>query len=48
VQKILADDLPYINLWYFDNVLVHTARVKNLKLGIAGNYGFLTSVELAP
>ncbi len=25
VQKILADELPYINLWYFDNVVVHSA-----------------------
>jgi peptide/nickel transport system substrate-binding protein len=46
VQRILAEDLPYINLWYFDNVLVHTTRVRNLRMGLAGNYGFLTSVEL--
>ena len=29
VQEILARDVPAINLWYFDNVLVHTRRVKN-------------------
>ena len=46
VQSILAQDLPYINLWYLDNVLVHTRRVRNLKLNPAGNYDFLRSAEL--
>lgn len=48
VQRILADDVPYIDLWYLDNVLVHTRRVKNLKLNPAGNYDFLRTAELAP
>ena len=46
VQQILAEDLPYINLWYLDNVLVHTARVSNLPLNPAGNYDFLISAQL--
>ena len=46
VQRILADDLPYVNLWYLDNVLVHTRRVRNLKLNPAGNYDFLRTAEL--
>src|ERR1035441_2603516 len=46
VQRILADELPYIDLWYFDNVLVHTRRVRNLKLNPAGNYDFLRTAEL--
>jgi ABC-type transport system substrate-binding protein len=46
VQRILANDLPYIDLWYFDNVVVHTQRVENLHVGAAGNYDFLTTVEL--
>ena len=28
IQRTLADELPYINLWYFDNVLVHSKRVE--------------------
>jgi len=48
VQRILAEDLPYIDLWYLDNVLVHTRRVRNLKLNAAGNYDFLRSAELVP
>ncbi len=27
IQRTLADQLPYIDLWYFDNVLVHSKRV---------------------
>ena len=46
VQRVLAEDLPYIDLWYLDNVLVHTRRVQNLKLNPAGNYDFLRSAEL--
>jgi peptide/nickel transport system substrate-binding protein len=47
VQRILAEELPYVDLWYFDNVLVHNKRVVNLKLNPAGNYDFLRTAELA-
>jgi peptide/nickel transport system substrate-binding protein len=47
VQQVLAHDLPYINLWYFDNVVVHSQRVKNIQVSPSGNYDFLTTVELA-
>jgi peptide/nickel transport system substrate-binding protein len=47
VQAILANDLPYINLWYLDNVLVHTKRVRNLRLNPEGSYDFLRTAELA-
>jgi peptide/nickel transport system substrate-binding protein len=47
VQSILADDLPYINFWYLDNVMVHTQRVKNIKLDPEGSYNFLRTAELA-
>jgi peptide/nickel transport system substrate-binding protein len=46
IQRILAEDLPYINLWYLDNVLVHTRRVKNLSISPPGNYDFLKTAEL--
>ncbi|MFZ0808254.1 MAG: ABC transporter substrate-binding protein, partial [Candidatus Sulfotelmatobacter sp.] len=48
VQRILAEDVPYINLWYLDNVLVHTRRVRNIELNPAGNYDFLRKAELLP
>jgi peptide/nickel transport system substrate-binding protein len=48
IQELLAQDLPYVDLWYWDNVLVHSKRVKNLTLNPAGNYDFLKTAELAP
>jgi len=47
IQQVLAEDLPYINLWYSDNVLVHTTRVHGIEIGPSGNYDFLRSAELA-
>ena len=47
VQRIIANDLPYINLWYLDNVLVHTNRVQSIELSPSGNYDFLRTAELA-
>jgi peptide/nickel transport system substrate-binding protein len=46
VQRQVAEDVPYINLWYLDNVLVHTSRVRNIKLNPAGNFDFLRTAEL--
>jgi len=46
VQSILARDLPYINLWYMDNVMVHSTRVQNLQLGPSADYNFLTTAAL--
>lgn len=47
LQQVLAQELPYINLWYQDNVLVHSRRVRNLTLNPAGNYDFLKTAELS-
>jgi len=47
VQQILNEDLPYIHLWYLDNVLVHNRRVRNVKISPSGNYDFLLTAELA-
>lgn len=46
VQTILAHDLPYIDFWYLDNVLVHSTRVRIPHIGPGGNYDFLTTAEL--
>lgn len=48
VQRIVADDLPYIHLWYLDNVVVHSQRVRGIHLSPSGNYEFLRTAELAP
>ncbi len=47
VQEVLAQDEPYINLWYFDYVLVHTRRVRNVTLNPSGNYDFLKTAEIS-
>lgn len=47
VQSILARDLPYINLWYMDNIIVHSARVRELQLGPSADYNFLATAALA-
>jgi peptide/nickel transport system substrate-binding protein len=41
IQKIVAVDEPYINLWYLDNVCVHRERMAGIVLAPSGDYGFL-------
>ena len=45
VQKILADDLPYLPLWFNDVVSVHRRSLCPLDLPSTGNYNFLTSLH---
>jgi peptide/nickel transport system substrate-binding protein len=46
LQEIVARDLPYLNLWYFDNVLVHSRRVRNITVNPSGSYDFLKTATL--
>jgi peptide/nickel transport system substrate-binding protein len=46
VQMIVARDVPYVNLWYLDNVVVHSKRVHGMTLNASGNYDFLKTAEL--
>ena len=46
IQQILAEDLPYVYLWYFDNVMIYSKRVHGLELNPSGNYDFLRTAEL--
>jgi peptide/nickel transport system substrate-binding protein len=46
LQELLAQDMPYVNLWYFDNVLVHSKRVHGITLNPSGNYNFLKTAEV--
>lgn len=47
IQQILNRDLPYVNLWWADNVLIHTRRLENVQLTPAGNYDFLRDATLS-
>jgi peptide/nickel transport system substrate-binding protein len=46
VQRILAEELPAIPLWYPDNELVHTRRVANVRPRASGNFDFLHEAEI--
>ena len=46
IQKIVAEDEPYIDLWYVDNVCVHRDRVTGIAIQPDGGYDFLDSAEL--
>ena len=48
VQRILAEELPGIPLWYPNNEVVHTRRVTNVRLRASGNFDFLREAEVSP
>ena len=43
VQKIVAEDLPYIPLWCADVVSVHQRTLGDLTLSPTGDYKFLAA-----
>jgi peptide/nickel transport system substrate-binding protein len=45
VQKIVAEDLPYLSLWLTDNICVHRKRIRNVQLTPSGDYDFLRDIE---
>jgi peptide/nickel transport system substrate-binding protein len=47
-QQILARDLPAINLWYRDTVVVHNKRIAHIVPTPSGSFTFLESAQLAP
>jgi peptide/nickel transport system substrate-binding protein len=44
VQKILADDLPYVPLWFTDVVSVHRRSLGDLPLSPTGDFDFLVTL----
>ncbi|MGZ3620167.1 MAG: ABC transporter substrate-binding protein [Candidatus Binataceae bacterium] len=48
VQKIAAADLPYVSLWWMDNVVVMNRRVRGFTPFPNGSLRSLASVSLAP
>lgn len=45
-QQILARDLPSINLWYRDTIVVHNRRLGSVVVTPSGSYSFLETAEL--
>ena len=48
IQKAAAADLPYVSLWWMDNVVVMNRRVRGFKPFPNGSLRSLASVSLAP
>lgn len=46
-QQILARDLPAVNLWYLDTVVVHNRRLTQVAPSPSGSFRFLQTAELA-
>jgi len=46
VQRIVSTDLPYLSLWFADNVAVYRRRLSGISLTPSGDYDFLTSVSV--
>ena len=43
VQKILAEEVPYINLWFSDVISVHRRELGALPLSPTGDFDFLAA-----
>ncbi len=46
-QQILESDLPAINLWYLDTIVVHNRRLTDVVPTPSGSFTFLETAELA-
>lgn len=45
IQRIIAEELPYIGLFYRDNVCVHNRRIQNVKVNPEAGFDFLTRIR---
>jgi len=45
VQKIIAEDLPYVSLWFMDNISVHRKSISDVQISPTGDYDFLRTIE---
>src|SRR5262245_23090007 len=46
IQRIVSDDLPYVSLFYLDNVVVYSRRVEGMTLYPSGEYEFLNDIRI--
>jgi peptide/nickel transport system substrate-binding protein len=45
IEKIVAEDMPYLSLWFDDDICVHRKRIKGIRLTSSGDYDFLRDAE---
>ena len=46
IQKTISDDLPYVSLYYTNNVAVINERIRGMQLYAAGDYEFLNEITI--
>jgi ABC-type transport system substrate-binding protein len=46
VQKLAAEDLPYVNLWYWNNTLVGPSQMRDVVVYPNGNYLTLAQLRI--
>jgi peptide/nickel transport system substrate-binding protein len=46
IQRIVAEDLPYVSLFYVNNVAVFSKRIEGMVLYPAGEYEFLSEIVI--
>ena len=46
IQRIVSEDLPYVSLFYMDNVVVFNKRIRGVTLYPAGEYEFLSEITV--
>ncbi len=46
VQEIIYEEIPYISLWYSDNIAVVNKRINNFRLFSVGEYYFFKDISL--
>ena len=46
IQKILADELPSLPLWFPDNEIIHTDRMIDIHTNPDGNFDFLRQARM--
>jgi peptide/nickel transport system substrate-binding protein len=47
IQRIIAEELPYISLFYMDNVCVYTKRIEGIRLSPEEDFAFLADIRIA-
>lgn len=48
IQRIVAEELPYVSLFYRNNVCVYNKRIDGVKVSPDANWRFLTGVRIRP
>ena len=48
IQRIVAEELPYISLFHRDNVCVYNKRIAGMKVYPDANWTYLTGVYVNP